>query len=46
MDDPIRSLADAIFLIVPRKFFTTGGPRIGRKILNALDDAKTVFLGG
>jgi len=46
MDDPIRSLADAIFLIVPRKFFTTRGPRIGRKILNALDDAKTVFLGG
>jgi hypothetical protein len=39
-------LADAIFLIVARKFFTTGRPRIGGKILNAFDDAKTVFLGG
>ena len=46
IDDPIRSLADAIFIIVAGKFFTTGRSRIGRKILYALDDAETVFLGG
>jgi len=46
IDDPIDSLADAILFIVARKFFTPGRPRIGRKILNALDDAETVFLGG
>jgi len=39
-------LADAIFIIVARKFFTPGRPRIGRKILNTLYDAETVFLGG
>jgi len=44
--DPVRSLADAILIIVAGKFFTTGRPRIGRKILNAPDDAGTVFLGG
>ena len=46
IDDPIRSLADAIFIIVARKFFTTRRKRIGRKILNTLDDAETVFFGG
>ena len=46
IDDPICSLADAIFILVARKFFTTGRSGIGRKILNALDDAETVFLGG
>jgi hypothetical protein len=45
-DDPIRSLANAILIIVTGKFFTTGRPRIGRKILNALDDAEAIFLGG
>jgi hypothetical protein len=46
INDPIRSLADAILIIVAGKFFTTGRSRIGGKILNALDDAETVFLGG
>jgi hypothetical protein len=46
IDDPIRALANTILIFVARKFFTTGRPRIGRKILNALDDAETVFLGG
>jgi len=46
IDDPIRSLADAILIIVAGKFFTTGRSRIGGKILDALDDAGTVFLGG
>ena len=46
IDDPIDSLADSIFIIMARKFFTTGWPRIGGKIPNALDDSKTVFLGG
>ena len=45
-DDPIRSLADAILVIVAGKFFTTGRSRIGRKVLNALDDAEAFFLGG
>jgi hypothetical protein len=45
IDDPIRSLADAILIIVAGKFFTTGRSRIGGKILNALDDAETIFLG-
>ena len=46
IDDAIRSLADAILIIEAGKFFTTGRSRIGRKILDALDDAETVFLGG
>jgi hypothetical protein len=46
INDPIRSLADAILIIVAGKFFTAGRSRIGRKILNALDDAEAVFLGG
>ena len=45
IDDPIRSLADAIFIIVAGKFFTSGRSGNGRKILNALDDAEAVFLG-
>ena len=45
IDDPIRSLADAILVIEAGKFFTTGRSRIGRKITNAPDDAETVFLG-
>lgn len=45
IDDPIRSMADAILVIMSGKFFTTGRSRIGRKALNALDDAETVFLG-
>lgn len=45
IDDPIRSLADAILIIVARKFFTTGCARIGRKFLNALDDTEAIFLG-
>jgi len=45
IDDPIRSLADAILIVVAGKFFTTGRSRIGGKILNALDDAETIFLG-
>lgn len=46
INDSIRSLADAVLIIVGGKFFTTGRSRIGGKILNALDDAETVFLGG
>ena len=46
IDDPIRSLADAILIIVAGKFFTIGKSRIGGKILNALDDSETVFFGG
>jgi hypothetical protein len=45
IDDPIRSLADAILIIVPGKFFATGRSRIGGKILNELDDAEAIFLG-
>jgi len=45
IDDPIRALANAIFIIVAGKFFAAGRPRIGGKILDALDDAETVFLG-
>ena len=45
IDDTIRSLSDAILIIVAGKFFTTGRSRIGRKVLNSLDDAETVFLG-
>jgi hypothetical protein len=39
-------LADAILIVVAGKFFTTGRSRIGRKFLNALDDAEAVFPGG
>lgn len=46
IDDPIRSLADAILVIKAGKFFTAGRSRIGGKLLNALDNAETVFLGG
>jgi len=46
IDDPIRSLADAVLIIMAGKFFTAGRSRIGGKILNALDNAETVFLGG
>ena len=46
IDDPIRSLADAILIIMAGKFFTAGRSRIGGKLLNALDNAETVFLGG
>ena len=46
IDDPKRSLADAILIIVAGKFFTTGRSRIEGKVLNALDDPETVFLGG
>jgi hypothetical protein len=46
INDPIRPLTDAILIIVSGKFFTTGRSRIGGKVLNALDDAKKVFLGG
>jgi hypothetical protein len=45
IDDPIRSLADAILIIMAGKFFTAGRSRIGGKILNALDNAETVFSG-
>ena len=45
IDDPIRSLADATFFIVARKFFATGRSRIRGKILNAPDDVETIFLG-
>jgi len=45
MDDPIRSLADAILVIVAGKFFTTGRSRIGGKILDAPDGADTIFFG-
>ena len=44
IDDPIRSLADAILILVAGKFFTSVKSRIGGKILNALDDAETIFL--
>ena len=44
IDDPIRSLADAILILVTGKFFTSVKSRIGGKILNALDDAETIFL--
>ena len=46
IDDPIRSLTDAILVIMAGKFFTTWRSRIGGKILDALDNAETVFLGG
>jgi hypothetical protein len=46
IDYPIRSLADAILIIMAGKFFTAGRSRIGGKLLNALDNAETVFLGG
>jgi hypothetical protein len=46
IDYPIRSLADAILIIMAGKFFTAGRSRIGGKFLNALDNAETVFLGG
>jgi hypothetical protein len=46
IDVPMRSLADAMLVIVAGKFFTAGRSRIGRKVLNALDDSETVFLGG
>lgn len=46
IDDPVRALANTILILVARKFFTTGRPRIRRKILNALDDAETFFPGG
>jgi hypothetical protein len=46
INDPIRSLADAILIIVTGKFFTPGRSRIGRKVLNSLDDAQTVFFWG
>jgi len=42
----MRSLADAILVIVAGKSFTTAWSRIGRKVLNALEDAEAVFLGG
>jgi hypothetical protein len=45
IDDPIRSLADAILIFVAGEFFTTGRSRIGGMILNALDDAETILLG-
>lgn len=44
IDDPIRTLADAILVIVAGKFFTTGRTRIGGQILNTLDDPDAVFL--
>jgi len=44
IDNPIRSLAYAVLVIVAGKFFTTGGSRIGGKILNSLDDPETIFL--
>lgn len=46
IDDTIRSLADAILVIVAGKFFATGRSRVWGKILNALYDSETVFLGG
>ena len=46
IDDPIRSLADAILVIVTGKYFTSGRSWIGGKILNAPDDPETVFLRG
>ena len=46
IDDPVGTLTNTIFVIVAGKFFTTGRTRIGGKILNAFDNAKTVFLGG
>ena len=46
IDDPISSLADPIFVILTGKLFATWRSRIERKILNALDDAEAVFLGG
>ena len=46
IDDPVRPLADAILVIVAGKFFATWRSRIEGKILNALDDPETVFLGG
>ena len=46
IDDPIRTLADAILVIVAGEFFTTGRSRIRGKVLNALDDPEAVFLRG
>ena len=44
IDNPIRSLADAVLVIVAGEFFTTGGSRIGGKFLNPFDDSETIFL--
>jgi hypothetical protein len=46
INNTICPLTNSIFVIVTGKFFGTGRSWVGGQFLDALDDAKAIYLGG